>query len=263
MQSEIFLRQILQNVPLQELQSRVQPPGHDSCGYACVRAEEQLKSVERWHTDATARSLSNALSSVMSVIVDFFPDRLSLDMARFPLKAADLESGPLPRVVVRWIPLVPRTDVPATNRLDLALTAAWSIIDSRAVPILLEGILLLGPPVSCAKDDWIKTFGEALCRGNSVNASSKNLGGAVGVTLDSLTKLAHTRCLPAKQARTFGLPWARLSFATLRGRKQGQEDFLPQRGCMTLTIGCFLERVRMRRTLTGPVGLRNRRKLLS
>lgn len=104
-QSEIFLRQILQSVPLQELQCRVQ---------------------------------------------------LCLDIARFPLKAADLESG-----------------------LDLALSAAWSILDSRAVPILLEGILLLG---------------------NSVNASSKNLGGAVGVTLDSLTKLAHTRCLPAKQA---------------------------------------------------------------
>lgn len=75
-------------------------------------------------------------------------------MARFKAKAKDLETG-----------------------LDLALTAAWTIIDSKALPILLEGILLLG---------------------NSVNASSKNLGGAVGVTLESLTKLAHTRCLPAK-----------------------------------------------------------------
>eukprot|EP00435_Cladocopium_sp_Y103_P049009 s1077_g14.t1 len=84
------------------------------------------------------------------------PVRLNLDMARFNPKANDLESG-----------------------LDLALTAAWSIIDSKAMPVLLEGILLLG---------------------NSVNAASKNLGGAVGVTLESLTKLAHTRCLPAKQA---------------------------------------------------------------
>jgi hypothetical protein len=30
------------------------------------------------------------------------------------------------------------------ERLDLALTAAWSIIDSKAMPVLLEGILLLG-----------------------------------------------------------------------------------------------------------------------
>ena len=72
-------------------------------------------------------------------------------------------------------------------RLDLALTAAWTIIDSKAMPILLEGILLLG---------------------NSVNASSKNLGGAVGVTLESLTKLAHTRCLPAKvRDRLKGFTW--------------------------------------------------------
>ncbi|CAK9112191.1 unnamed protein product [Durusdinium trenchii] len=77
-------------------------------------------------------------------------------MAHFDPRVRDLESG-----------------------LDLALTAAWTIIDSKAMPILLEGILLLG---------------------NSVNAASKNLGGAVGVTLESLTKLAHTRCLPAKQA---------------------------------------------------------------
>lgn len=103
--SEVFLRQLLEREPLQELQQRVQ---------------------------------------------------LNLDMARFNPKANDLESG-----------------------LDLALTAAWSIIDSKAMPVLLEGILLLG---------------------NSVNAASKNLGGAVGVTLESLTKLAHTRCLPAKQA---------------------------------------------------------------
>lgn len=103
--SEVFLRQLLERGPLQELQLRVQ---------------------------------------------------LNLDMARFNPKANDLESG-----------------------LDLALTAAWSIIDSKAMPVLLEGILLLG---------------------NSVNAASKNLGGAVGVTLESLTKLAHTRCLPAKQA---------------------------------------------------------------
>lgn len=35
-------------------------------------------------------------------------------------------------------------------RLDLALTAAWTIIDSKAMPILLEGILLLGAgAVSC------------------------------------------------------------------------------------------------------------------
>lgn len=33
-------------------------------------------------------------------------------------------------------------------RLDLALTAAWTIIDSQAMPVLLEGILLLGTAVS-------------------------------------------------------------------------------------------------------------------
>lgn len=118
-------------------------------------------------------------------------------------------------------------------RLDLVLTAAWTIIDSKAMPVLLEGVLLLGPsflakyalavgiarPVTMLtrqqfRCDLLSIFttlhrfisGTKSCNlvplpiGNSVNAASKNLGGAVGVTLESLTKLGHTQCLPAKQA---------------------------------------------------------------
>lgn len=63
----------------------------------------------------------------------------------------------------------------AEQELRVALGAVSSVMNSSAVPVLLEGVLLLG---------------------NSVNSSSRQLGGAVGVTLESLAKLAHTRCLP-------------------------------------------------------------------
>lgn len=61
----------------------------------------------------------------------------------------------------------------AESELRLALAAAAAVRVSRALPALLEGALLLG---------------------NYVNSSSKTLGGVVGVTLESLYKLAHTRC---------------------------------------------------------------------
>jgi len=59
---------------------------------------------------------------------------------------------------------------------DIAMgaLAARGVLQSRAVPILLQGVLLLG---------------------NYVNGHSKALGNAVCITLDSLPKLAHTRCL--------------------------------------------------------------------
>eukprot|EP00928_Gymnodinium_smaydae_P063779 TRINITY_DN47272_c0_g1_i1.p1 TRINITY_DN47272_c0_g1~~TRINITY_DN47272_c0_g1_i1.p1 ORF type:complete len:472 (+),score=62.26 TRINITY_DN47272_c0_g1_i1:833-2248(+) len=52
-------------------------------------------------------------------------------------------------------------------------TAVRSVIESRAIPVLLEGVLLIG---------------------NYVNASSSSLGGAIGITLESLAQLANTRC---------------------------------------------------------------------
>lgn len=73
--------------------------------------------------------------------------------------------------------------------LQLLLNAVQAVLRSEAVPKLLEGVLLLG---------------------NYVNASSRSLGGAVGVTLESLSKLAHTRCLPppptASQSAARGMP---------------------------------------------------------
>jgi len=61
--------------------------------------------------------------------------------------------------------------------LQLGIKAIRSVTSSSAIPTLLEGVLLLG---------------------NYVNANCKTLSGAVGVTLDSLVKLAHTRCIQGK-----------------------------------------------------------------
>ena len=54
---------------------------------------------------------------------------------------------------------------------------------SRQTVSFVEGVLLLG---------------------NYVNAASRSLGGAVGVALDSLAKLAHTQCLPGRQPLGLG-----------------------------------------------------------
>lgn len=75
----------------------------------------------------------------------------ALQLAQFPAKASALD----------W-------------EMRLGICASRAVLDSSCVPILLEGVLLLG---------------------NYVNSASKSLGGAVGVTLESLAKLAHTRCL--------------------------------------------------------------------
>eukprot|EP00929_Paragymnodinium_shiwhaense_P042693 TRINITY_DN22050_c0_g3_i1.p1 TRINITY_DN22050_c0_g3~~TRINITY_DN22050_c0_g3_i1.p1 ORF type:complete len:1208 (-),score=322.82 TRINITY_DN22050_c0_g3_i1:45-3527(-) len=64
------------------------------------------------------------------------------------------------------------------EELHLVLSAACSVLDSTSVPMLLEGVLLLG---------------------NYVNA--RNGGAVIGVTLQSLGRLAHTRCLPAENGR--------------------------------------------------------------
>jgi hypothetical protein len=76
---------------------------------------------------------------------------LTLQMVRFPAQASALEM-----------------------ELHSGLVTARAILKSSTIPILLEGVLLLG---------------------NYVNANCKALGGAVGVTLESVAKLAHTRCL--------------------------------------------------------------------
>eukprot|EP00929_Paragymnodinium_shiwhaense_P080139 TRINITY_DN41778_c0_g1_i1.p1 TRINITY_DN41778_c0_g1~~TRINITY_DN41778_c0_g1_i1.p1 ORF type:complete len:839 (+),score=237.44 TRINITY_DN41778_c0_g1_i1:114-2630(+) len=56
--------------------------------------------------------------------------------------------------------------------MQKALKAIRGVLDSRCMPVLLEGVLLVG---------------------NYVNSASSTLGGALGITLDSLAKLAHTR----------------------------------------------------------------------
>jgi hypothetical protein len=76
------------------------------------------------------------------------------------------------------------TEVSAVEHaLEVGLKTMHTILSSSAMPILLEGVLLLG---------------------NYVNSSSKTLSGAVGITLDSLAKLAHTRCLPDQVTREQG-----------------------------------------------------------
>mmetsp|Transcript_142718 Transcript_142718/g.248879 ORF Transcript_142718/g.248879 Transcript_142718/m.248879 type:complete len:581 (-) Transcript_142718:95-1837(-) len=57
------------------------------------------------------------------------------------------------------------------------IQAARAVVESKALPVLLEGVLLLG---------------------NYVNSSSNSLGSALGVTLESLVKLEHTRALAAQ-----------------------------------------------------------------
>jgi len=91
-----------------------------------------------------------------------------------------LQAGPLqdlqPRVeMALHIARFPSEAADLARELKLGIDAAAAVLGSSVVPALLEGVLLLG---------------------NYVNASSKTLGGVVGVTLDSLAKLAHTRCLP-------------------------------------------------------------------
>lgn len=66
------------------------------------------------------------------------------------------------------------------QRLQLSLCAIDAILNSTAMPQLLRGVLVLG---------------------NFVNSSSTSLGGAVGVSLESLAKLAHTRCIDQPRSR--------------------------------------------------------------
>jgi hypothetical protein len=56
----------------------------------------------------------------------------------------------------------------------LVIGAVESVISSTRLPVLLEGMLILG---------------------NYVNSSSRTLSAAVGVTLASLARLAHTKCV--------------------------------------------------------------------
>jgi len=64
------------------------------------------------------------------------------------------------------------------EELRLGIDAVRAVLTSAAVPVLLQGVLLLG---------------------NYVNSSSPSLGGASGVSLESLAKLAHTRCRRQEQ----------------------------------------------------------------
>lgn len=88
-------------------------------------------------------------------------------------------------------------------QLEEGLNCIQKILTSEAVPALLEGVLLLG---------------------NYVNAASKCLGGVVGVTLDSIAKLAHTRCLQDDLASAAGGQNA-LHFLVRQLQSRKQETF--------------------------------------
>lgn len=96
-----------------------------------------------------------------------------------------LEVGPLSVLESRVVNALAIAQLPVQateleRDLTMALGAVDTVMGSSALPVLLEGVLLLG---------------------NYVNASSRHLGGAVGVTLESLSKLAHTRCSPSSSKR--------------------------------------------------------------
>lgn len=81
---------------------------------------------------------------------------------------------------------VARFDTEAANleeQMRIGLSTVSKVLKSVALPSLLEGALLLG---------------------NYVNANNKALGGVVCVTLDSLPKLAHTRCVPSDASEGVG-----------------------------------------------------------
>jgi len=99
---------------------------------------------------------------------------LLLHMARFSQEAAYLE-----------------------GQLHDALDAAAAAMGSKAIPLFLEGVLLLG---------------------NYVNASG-SMGGALGVSLASLRRLAHTRCLKSSLSN----PSARKDHALLLLARQLEE----------------------------------------
>lgn len=86
----------------------------------------------------------------------------------------------------------------------LGITAAEAIVKSSTLPMLLEGVLLVG---------------------NYVNSSS-NLGSALGVTLDSLAKLANTRRLPSSEIRPDGTETA-LSLVVQQLKETQGPSFLP------------------------------------
>jgi len=108
-------------------------------------------------------------------------DAMQLVPAEAFLQGLIAQAGPLHVLLTRTelalsIERFPSDAAAIEHELRIGLSATQAIIDSKALPMLLEGVLLLG---------------------NYVNSRSKALGGAVGVTLASLSRLAHTRCLPA------------------------------------------------------------------
>eukprot|EP00930_Biecheleria_cincta_P035910 TRINITY_DN24663_c0_g1_i1.p1 TRINITY_DN24663_c0_g1~~TRINITY_DN24663_c0_g1_i1.p1 ORF type:complete len:579 (+),score=108.28 TRINITY_DN24663_c0_g1_i1:90-1826(+) len=93
--------------------------------------------------------LSNLVESWGTLDVPCKNARMALFVSQFSVKVAAFE-----------------------DQLHVGLDAASMVLNSRALPKLLEATLLLG---------------------NYVNAESKQLSGALAVTLDSLVKLSHTR----------------------------------------------------------------------
>lgn len=69
------------------------------------------------------------------------------------------------------------------RELRLGINTMETVMKSESLPLLFEGVLLLG---------------------NYVNSNCKPLSSAVGVTLESVAKLAHTRCLPSLTGASLG-----------------------------------------------------------
>jgi hypothetical protein len=126
--------------------------GHDAALEATQPLAETL-------SDGASQAASEAFLRQLATVGPLAASRenvtFALDMEYFPAELERLE-----------------------QQCNLALVAVESVISSTTLPLLLEGMLLLG---------------------NYVNASSRTLGAAVGLTLESLARLAHTKCVALQE----------------------------------------------------------------
>uniref|UniRef100_A0A7S1F1W4 FH2 domain-containing protein n=1 Tax=Noctiluca scintillans TaxID=2966 RepID=A0A7S1F1W4_NOCSC len=124
--------------------------------------EERLNDPNLTSSAPSEEFLERLLTQAGTVTVLVPRVEMALDMSRFPVEAARLERA-----------------------LCTGIRTMDAVLASGALPVLLEGVLVLG---------------------NYVNSSCKKLSSAVGVTLDSLAKLSHTRCLPTKDGNGRAAP---------------------------------------------------------
>lgn len=123
------------------------------------------------------------------------PQSFQGDKAELPLAAADRLLRALLTKVGSFSLLESRVKIASTmtsfsreadeleRPLRKGIEASRKVINSSAIPVLLEGVLLLG---------------------NYVNSTSSSLGSAAGITLESIAKLAHSKSLVVSRKNSDG-----------------------------------------------------------